>query len=157
MAENNRRQRQVANSIREELVAIIRKDISDPRLEMAGMITVSGVDLTEDMRNATVWVSFMGKEEKSKEVKGALEALRSAEKFVHRLLIKRIAMKVHPRLSFKFDNMFDRAAVASNALHEAAAVEKETGAYRKEHGIDPEEAAVSGQRKPHATEDPEEE
>jgi ribosome-binding factor A len=157
MADNNRRQRQVTNAIREELVTIIRKDISDPRLEMAGMITISGVDLTEDMRNATVWVSFMGKEEKSKEVKGAMEALRSAEKFVHRLLIKRISMKVHPHLNFKFDHMFDRAAIASSALHEASAVEKETAAYRKEHGIDPEEAAISGQRLPRKTEEENEE
>lgn len=135
MQETSRRHKQVANAIRQELVTIIRKDISDPRLEAAGMLTISGIEVAEDMRNATVWVSFMGKDENSKAVKGAMLALRSAGKFIHRLLIKRIPMKVHPQLSFKFDNMFDRAAVISEALHEAAGVEKETAAFRDANGI----------------------
>jgi ribosome-binding factor A len=128
--DSSRRHRQVSNAIREELVSIIRKDISDPRLEGAGMITISGVELTQDLRNATVWVSFMGKEEKAPEVKAALAALESSANFIHRLLIKRIPMKMHPRLTFKFDKMFDRAAVVSEAFKEAEALEKETGAQR---------------------------
>ncbi len=111
-------------------MTIFRKDISDPRLEAVGMVTVSGVDLSEDMRNATVWVSFMGKEEKDPAVKGALEALRSASSFVHRLLIKRISMKVHPHLIFKFDRIFDRAVVINTALQEAAEIEKKAAAAK---------------------------
>jgi ribosome-binding factor A len=133
MEEVSRRHRQVANRIREELVTIARKEISDPRLERVGMITFSGVDLTQDMRNATVWVSFMGKQEKDADVQAALAALESAGSFIHRLLIKRIPMKIHPRLHFKFDRMFDRADVVSQALHEAAEVESETARYRAEH------------------------
>jgi ribosome-binding factor A len=138
MAELTRRHRQVANAVREELVGILRKDISDPRLEAAGMITVSGLDIAEDMRNATVWLAFMGKKKTSAEVKGALEALRSAEKFIHRLLIKRIPMKVHPHLTFRFDEIFDRATGVSKALGEAAQVEKETAEYRATQGEPPE-------------------
>lgn len=130
MQENSRRHKQVANAIRQELVTILRKDLSDPKLEAAGMITISGIDVAEDMRNATVWISFMGKDEKSKVVQGAFTALKSANKFIHRLLIKRIPMKVHPRLIFKYDNMFERAATISQALHEAAEIEKETIATR---------------------------
>jgi len=145
MQENSRRHKQVANAIREELVTILRKDISDPRLEAAGMLTVSGVDIAQDMRNATVWISFMGKEEKSPEVRGAFEALKSASKFIHRLLIKRISMKVHPHVTFRFDKMFDRASVISQALQEASEVEKETAAIRadqepqEDSSTDPEE------------------
>lgn len=134
MQEVSRRHRQVANAIREELVTIARKDISDPRLEAVGMITFSGVDLTQDMRNATVWVSFMGREEKDPQVKAALEALESASRFIHRLLIKRIPMKIHPHLHFKFDPMFDRASVVNVALHEAAEVEKRTLEERRSRG-----------------------
>lgn len=130
MAENNRRHRQVAHAIRDEIVMILRKDLSDPRLENAGMITVSGVDLADDLRNATVWVSFMGKEAKAPEVKKGLEALQSSANYMHRLLIKRISMKVHPKLIFKFDPMFDRAAVVSTAFKEAEQLEKETVSVR---------------------------
>lgn len=132
---NDRRHRQVASAIREELVTIARKDISDPRLERVGMITFSGVELTQDLRNATVWVAFMGKQEKDADVQDALKALQSSAQFIHRLLIKRISMKVHPHLSFKFDKGFDRAAVVNEALHEASAVEKETAKFRETTGV----------------------
>lgn len=153
MQEISRRHRQVANAIREELVTILRKDISDPRLDAAGMITISGVEVHEDMRNATVWVSFMGKAENAKEVKEALAALKSAGAFIHRLLIKRISMKVHPRLLFRFDNMFDRAAVISTALHEAEAVEKETARVRS---TQPPEEAPESSETPENPDEPEE-
>lgn len=128
--EPSRRQLQIANAIRQELVTIVRKDISDPDVEKVGMITFSGIELTEDMRNGTVWCAFMGKEEKSKSVQAALEALNRSTKFIHRLLIKRIPMKVHPVLTFKFDRAFDRAAAIGQALSEASEVEKETARVR---------------------------
>lgn len=134
MPDPNRRNKQVANAIRDELVKIARQDISDPRLERVGMITFSGVELTPDLRNATVWVSFMGKEQNDPDVKAALKALESAEGHIHRLLIKRIPMKMHPHLHFKFDKIFDRAATVNEALSEAAGLEKETASYRQEHG-----------------------
>lgn len=129
-----RRPKQIANAIRDELVTIARKDISDPRLEQVGMITFSGVELSQDLRSATVWVSFMGREENSKEVQEALEALRSASGFIHRLLIKRIPIKIHPHLTFKFDRSFDRASAVQKALSEAAEVEKETARVREQQG-----------------------
>src|SRR3954465_11728439 len=99
--EPNRRHRQISNAIRDELVTIVRKDLSDPDVEKVGMITFSGVELTEDLRNGTVWCGFMGKEEKSKSVQAALKGLNRSSKFIHRLLIKRIPMKLHPLLNFK--------------------------------------------------------
>lgn len=130
MQEPNRRQRQITNAIRDEIVSILRKDISDPRLDAVGMITVSGVELSQDLKNATVWVSFMGKEEKDPLVKAAMESLKSGSSFMHRLLIKRIPMKMHPRLVFRFDPMFDRAAKVSEAFAEARALEEETAKTR---------------------------
>ena len=124
--EPNRRHRQISNAIRAELVAIVQDDLSDPGIEKVGMITFSGVDLSEDLRDGTVWVAFMGKEEKSKSVQAALKALNRSTKFIHRLLIKRLPMKVHPVLHFRFDPGFDRAASVGQALAEAAEVEKET-------------------------------
>jgi ribosome-binding factor A len=127
----NRRHRQIANAIREELVTILRKDLSDPAVERAGFITLSGVELSEDLRNGTVWCAFMGRDEGLREVRDALEALNHSAKFIHRLLIKRIPMKVHPVLTFKYDQGFDRAAVVGKALHEAAEIEKETARIRE--------------------------
>ncbi len=130
MNEPNRRQRQISNAIREELVNIARKDLSDPHVEKVGFITFSGVDLSDDLRSATVWVAFMGKEEKNKDVQAALAALNRSSKFIHRLLIKRLPMKLHPIPSFRFDPGFDRAALVGKALQEASEIEEETKRQR---------------------------
>src|ERR1700733_11222631 len=84
----SRRQRQIANAIREELVMIFRRDINDPALEAVGFITISGVELAPDMRNGSVWVAFMGKSADEKYVKAAIEAMNGASRFIQRLLIK---------------------------------------------------------------------
>ena len=135
----NRRHRQIANAIRDELVTIVRKDLSDPAVEKVGFITFSGVELSEDLRNGTVWCAFMGRDEGLREVRDALDALNHSAKFIHRLLIKRIPMKVHPMLTFKYDRGFDRAAVVGKALSDAAEVEKETERTRNERGPSSEE------------------
>ena len=138
MPDANRRSRQVANAIREELVTIARKDINDPRLEKVGMVTFASVELAADLRNATVWVSFMGRDENSAYVKDAIDALNSASGFIHRLLLKRIPIKIHPHLHFKYDKSFDRASVLHVALNEAAEVEKEYSKVKSELGDLPE-------------------
>lgn len=136
MTEPKRRNLQIASSIRDELVLILRKDLSDPDVERVGFITVSGVELSDDVRNATVWVAFMGKNEADKDVQSALAALNRSAKFIHRLLIKRLPMKLHPVPVFKFDRGFDRAAEVGKALQEAAKIEDETRKLRESQSLD---------------------
>ncbi|NUM87667.1 MAG: 30S ribosome-binding factor RbfA [Bdellovibrionales bacterium] len=106
----SRRTRQVASAIREELADIVRREINDPRIETVGFVTISEVQISPDHRDGLVWVAFMGKEEKSREVQDALAALNSSSGYIHKLLVKRIPVKALPRLRFKFDRGFDRAA-----------------------------------------------
>lgn len=141
MPDTSRRTKQVASAIRDELVTIARRELNDPRLSRVGMITFSEVELHNDHRNANVWVSFMGKQKEDTEVKEALAALESASGFIHRLLIKRLPLKVHPRLHFKFDPGFDRAVHVSQALAEAAEIEKnsakEKASWEETHSSSP--------------------
>ncbi len=131
MQEMSRRTRQVANAVREELVQMIHRDLNDPRIQQVGMITVSGVKLSPDHKNATVYVSFMGKEEKSPEVIAALVALQSATGFFHRSLLKRLQVKAVPRLIFRYDSLFDNASSIQIALSEAAEKEAALAAEKK--------------------------
>ena len=131
----SRRSRQVAAAIREELVIITQKELSDPRLERVGFITFSEVQISPDHRNATVFVSFMGKDENSQEVKDALAALQNASQYFHRQLVKRLRMKSHPHLRFKYDRGFDRAAQLSPVFEK---MENEMKANKKSDS-DPEE------------------
>lgn len=134
MQEMSRRTRQMSNAIRDELVKMISREISDPRVERVGMITVSGIKLSPDHKNAMVFVSFMGKDEKSTEVQEALQALESASGYFHRLLLKRLRTKNVPQLSFRFDSLFDRAATVQTALKEAA--EKEIAANEEKKSFE---------------------
>ncbi len=53
------RTRRVDHLLREEISAIIRREVHDPRI---GFVTITGVDVSPDLRHATVWASVIGDE-----------------------------------------------------------------------------------------------
>src|SRR5438046_10588814 len=57
---DNRRADRVAEAIREEVATFLAEDVKDPRV--VGLVTVTGVDVTRDLRQAKVFVSVMGSE-----------------------------------------------------------------------------------------------
>ena len=63
----SQRQRQVAELIHQEISQLIQYSTQDPRL---GFVTVTGVDVTGDLRLARVYISVLGDE---KEAKSALK------------------------------------------------------------------------------------
>ena len=60
MASTNRRPDRVAAAIREEVATFLNQDVKDPRV--VGLVTVTGVDVSRDLRVATVYVSIYGSE-----------------------------------------------------------------------------------------------
>lgn len=87
----------VAEAIRREASIIIHDELKDPR---AGFITIVRVDLSSDLRNATIFFSVLGKEEEHKRTK---EALDSALGFIRREIAHRIRLKFAPEIIFKED------------------------------------------------------
>jgi len=63
----------VAAQLRDEISAILSRRVSDPRV---GLISVVGVDLSPDLRNARVHVSTIGDEAERGEAMAALEHAR---------------------------------------------------------------------------------
>ncbi len=55
-----RRQRQVAELIHEEISLLIQRRVRDPRL---GFVTVTGVEVSPDLRVAHVYVSVLGSDD----------------------------------------------------------------------------------------------
>lgn len=117
--EMSRRSRQVAGAIQVELADLLRREIHDPRLLAVGWVTVSDVQIAADHRNANVYVSFMGQEEKSGKVQDALKALQHSAKFLHHALVKRLSLKSVPQLYFRYDRSFDEADKVLRAMNEA--------------------------------------
>jgi len=72
------------------------RKVKDPRL---GFVTVTGVDLTDDLKIARVFVSCLKEEER----KITLDILNAAKSFIRSEVGKRVRMKVLPSLEFRVD------------------------------------------------------
>jgi ribosome-binding factor A len=87
--------------LREEITRILSRDVDDPRV---GFVTITDVEVTPDLRHATVWASAIGQPD---ERKASLRALGHAMPFVRRRLgvlrLKRI-----PELHLKTDDTAER-------------------------------------------------
>jgi ribosome-binding factor A len=85
----------VADRIREELARLLNEEVRDPGL---GFVTLTGVDLSPDMRHARVFVSVLGSE-----TEPTLEALRRATPFLRRGLARGAGLRFTPQLRFTLD------------------------------------------------------
>ena len=65
------------------------------------MVTVTGVEVSRDLRNARVFVSILGSEE---EIKTSLDALNEASGFIRTCLKTRVVLKYLPALRFYYDS-----------------------------------------------------
>ncbi len=109
----NRRIERVNEQIKEEVAALLQREMQDPRLR--GMISITGVDTSPDLRNATVRVSIMGSEE---DVQQAMTALRHAAGFLRRELASRLRLRHMPELTFRLDTSIERGARVLEILRE---------------------------------------
>jgi ribosome-binding factor A len=93
----SRRPQRLALQIQQEVSLMISRDMKDRRV---GFVTVTGVQLTPDLRHARIFISMMGSESEKKE---SLEALNHATGWVRHELGQRIRMKFLPEVVFQFD------------------------------------------------------
>jgi ribosome-binding factor A len=95
-----KRSQRVGDLFRKEIADIIIYRLKDPRI---GFITVTGVDVTDDIKLARVYVSIF----KEGERKTTLEVLNSAKSFVRSELSKRLRMKFIPSIEFRLDTSIE--------------------------------------------------
>jgi ribosome-binding factor A len=107
-----RRTVRLAEEIRDEVATIIGRDLKDPRI---GFVTVTRVELADDIRNAKVLVSVLGS---SSERERTVQALRTAAGFVRREIGRRIRMRHVPELTFQFDAGVDATDRVARLLEE---------------------------------------
>jgi ribosome-binding factor A len=93
----SRRPQRLALQIQQEVSLMLSRDMKDRRV---GFVTVTGVQLTPDLRHARIFISMMGSESEKKE---SLEALNHATGWVRHELGQRIRMKFLPEVVFQFD------------------------------------------------------
>ena len=83
---------------------LLRGMIRDPRV---GFITVTGAEITRDLRHAKVFVSIMGSDD---EKKGSMAALRSATGMIRSKFGRVSHLRVTPEIEFRQDDAIDRGA-----------------------------------------------
>ena len=105
MALTNRRPDRVAEAIREEVAGFLADGVKDPRV--TGLVTVTGVDLTRDLRHAKVFVSVLGSEAERKET---FEGLASIASHLKIRIGRALRLRVAPDIEFKADDSIARAA-----------------------------------------------
>lgn len=105
MAHDSRRAERVAEGIREEVARFLQTEARDPRLQ--GLVTVTAVDVTRDLRTAQVFVSIMGSDE---EKASTLEGLQSLAAHLRGMIARTLRLRFAPELTFKVDPSVERAA-----------------------------------------------
>jgi len=78
------------------------RKIKDPRI---GFVTVTDVELADDLRNAKVFVSVIGDDRAA-----TLKGLESASAFIRTELGHRLRLRFIPELLFRYDDSAERGA-----------------------------------------------
>lgn len=108
------RTRKLNESVREAIAAILIEEIRDPRLDLA---TITGAQVSSDLRYADVYVTTHGDESRYAEL---LAGLESAKGRIRTSLGKRVSMRFLPALRFHLDESVDEGQRIAIALREEA-------------------------------------
>ena len=106
------RSERVAEQIRGVLADLIRDELRDPRI---GFVTLTGVALSPDLKQARVFVSRLGSES---ERAAAVEALNHAVPFLRRSLADRARLRFTPGLRFVSDATLERGSRVEALIQE---------------------------------------
>lgn len=96
------RSRRVSELIRRELSALIAREVSDQRVKMASITTVT---LSKDLKQATVYISSIDQSASPVEIENTLN---HAGKYLRYLLGRQVNLRTTPDLRFKYDHSIRR-------------------------------------------------
>ncbi|MET0787294.1 MAG: 30S ribosome-binding factor RbfA [Paenisporosarcina sp.] len=91
------RSTRVAEQMKKELGEIIARKLKDPRI---GFVTVTDVEVTGDLQQATVYITVLGNNRKRSDT---LKGLEQAKGFIRTEIGQRIRLRKTPELMFAFD------------------------------------------------------
>lgn len=98
----SQRTERIDELLRQEIGAIVTRDVADPRV---GFATITSVETTTDLRHAKVWVSVIGQ---PAEREATVAALRRAMPFIRHELGSRLRIKRIPDLHVHLDDTAER-------------------------------------------------
>ena len=108
----SRRTERLQEQIRNDLSDMLQRGVTDPRLSNGALISITSVEVTEDLRYARVHVSILGSDE---QVREAFSGIRHATGFLRHELAQRLTLRYVPELSFHLDPSVQRGAARAGA------------------------------------------
>ena len=124
----SQRTERVDELLRQEIGALLAKEIADPRI---GFATITDVETSPDLRHAKVWVSVIGGKADRDET---LRALQQAMGFVRHELGRRLRIRRIPELHVRLDDSAERGTRVLHLLNELEAGRRPAG-DRAVHGV----------------------
>lgn len=119
MAREYARKLRVAKLLKEEISRLLQREVKDARI---GMVTVTDVEVTADLKYATVYFQASGDKGRKTE---ALEGLSSAAGFLRSRLGRELRLRRVPELRFAIDPTQEKAARIAELLAEVRASEQQ--------------------------------
>ncbi|MDA8227131.1 MAG: 30S ribosome-binding factor RbfA, partial [Desulfitobacterium hafniense] len=99
-------------TLKEEISQMIREELKDPRI---GFVTVTSVEVADDLGHAKVFVSVLGDTQTGKDT---LDVLKRAAGYVRTEIGKRIRLRHVPEIVFKHDLSIEHGAHIAKLLRE---------------------------------------
>ncbi|MFP4057201.1 MAG: 30S ribosome-binding factor RbfA [Candidatus Brocadiia bacterium] len=144
----SRRAARVAERIREEASQMILYHLRDPRLHL---VTVTKVDISSDLRYATVYFSVLGDEGRRRT---AMRGLESARGRIQSHIGRSLGLRDSPVIRFQFDPSIEKAIEVAKLIDEVAAEFKDDEQEGDEEEPSDDDQSGPEEQPPHADEPP---
>ena len=115
-----RRTDRVAEAIQELIARLLLREVKDPRI---GLVTITGVRVSGDLRHARVLFSCLGDAARRAQSQAGLQ---SATGFVRSQIARQLNLRVAPEVRFEFDPSLEQAERMSRLLSNAHTTDDET-------------------------------
>lgn len=118
---DKRRTQRIASEMQKEISKILMDDISDPRLTDGVLVSVTEVEVTNDLSYADIYISVLGDNTKKQSV---FDALKQATGYIKVLIGERMRLRSMPEFRFKVDSSIKRGAYMDKLIKETIEKDK---------------------------------
>ena len=119
MSKNEARLGRVNEELMKAISHIITYELKNP--DVTGMISVTRVKVTPDLKYAKVYVSLLN----SKSVEKTMQGLKESAGFMRSQVAKKVNLRITPELVFEYDDSIEHGEMIDNILKQISMQDKE--------------------------------